>query len=122
MLLSFLAGALAGRCCVARWQGQASALLAWSFARGPSSQVALRVAPDLCIARVHRESTFQAIGMHPAAVIWHDTLCQHDGWAGRIKEGYARIEELWTYDEFRRRFDAAYDREAAEAAMAAAEK
>jgi hypothetical protein len=55
-------------------------------------------------------------------VIWHDTLCQHDGWTGRIKEGYARIEELWNYDEFRRRFDAAYDREAAEAATAAAEK
>jgi hypothetical protein len=42
--------------------------------------------------------------------------------ARRIQESYARIEELWTYDEFRRRFDDAYQREAAAAATAAAEK
>jgi hypothetical protein len=33
--------------------------------------------------------------------------------AGRIRESYDRIENLWTYDEFRRRFDDAYEREAA---------
>jgi hypothetical protein len=41
--------------------------------------------------------------------------------ARRIQEDYARVEELWSYEEFRRRFDEAYEREEAAAAAAAAD-
>ncbi len=56
--------------------------------------------------------------MHPAAVNWHIKLCCNDGRASRIQESYARIEELWSYNEFRRLFDDAYEREPQAAAAA----
>ena len=59
--------------------------------------------------------------MHPIAATWHTAKLDYGGCAGRIKESYARIEELWSYDEFRRRFDDAYEREAAAAATVAEE-
>jgi hypothetical protein len=74
---------------------------------------ALRVSASDCM-QLHASSAVQVHCRMYDKVIFTGLMSG----ACRIQDSYARPEELWSYEEFRRRFDEAYDSEREAAASA----